>query len=83
MTDAPLEQDPLLLSAAQFAIRRGRVNVADLRGKFPIGAPRARVLLQQLEDNAIVGPDDGRRHREALLAVRDLPAVRRQLGGPR
>lgn len=78
---APLERDPLLLDAALLAVRHGQVHVASICGRLGVGAARARVLLQQLEDEAIIAPSDGRPQRRALLGVRDIPTVRRQLGG--
>ncbi|QII49484.1 hypothetical protein G3M81_12360 [Bacillus paralicheniformis] len=40
-------------------IGNGRMSIATLQRKFRIGYQRAAILMEQLENNGIVGPWDG------------------------
>ncbi len=62
----PFLDDELYEEAKDIAIEHQRVSTALLQRKLRIGYARAAHLVDQLEENGVVGPADGSRPREIL-----------------
>jgi S-DNA-T family DNA segregation ATPase FtsK/SpoIIIE len=60
--------DDLLAQATNLAQGRDRLSTSFVQRQLRIGFPRAARLMDQLEDDGIVGPDEGGgRGREVLI----------------
>jgi S-DNA-T family DNA segregation ATPase FtsK/SpoIIIE len=64
-------QDDLLEEAIELVLETGRASTTFLQRRLGIGYPRASRLMDQLEEEGIVGPADGSRPREVLLGQDD------------
>lgn len=60
------DSDTLFEEAAQYIIECGMASTSKLQRRFSIGYNRACRLLDQLEDDGIVGPPNGVKPREVL-----------------
>ncbi len=60
-TESELEEetDPLLAQAIQLIEGRDRVSTSFIQRQLRIGFPRAARLMDQLEEQGVVGPDEG------------------------
>jgi len=68
------DSDDLLEQAVKLARGRDRLSTSYVQRQLRIGFPRAARLMDQLEDEGIVGPDEGGgRGREVLIGSR--PAI--------
>lgn len=61
-------EDPLFEEAARLVVRNQQASKAQLQREFQIGYPRATELIKQLEKNQIIGPANGSKPREVLIA---------------
>ncbi len=68
---AEAAQDELLEEAIELVVDTGRASTTFLQRRLGIGYPRASRLMDQLEDEGIVGPADGSRPREVLVGPDD------------
>ncbi len=68
---AEAAQDELLEDAIQLVVETGRASTTFLQRRLGIGYPRASRLMDQLEEEGIVGPADGSRPREVLAEASD------------
>jgi S-DNA-T family DNA segregation ATPase FtsK/SpoIIIE len=64
---AEAERDDMLEEAIELVIETGRASTTYLQRRLGIGYPRASRLMDQLEDEGIVGPADGSRPRDVLV----------------
>jgi S-DNA-T family DNA segregation ATPase FtsK/SpoIIIE len=64
-------QDELLEEAIQLVLQTGRASTSYLQRRLGIGYPRASRLMDQLEDEGIIGPAEGSRPRQVLVDKRD------------
>jgi S-DNA-T family DNA segregation ATPase FtsK/SpoIIIE len=64
---AEAEQDELLDEAIELVVEAGRASTTYLQRRLGIGYPRASRLMDQLEEEGIVGPADGSRPRDVLV----------------
>jgi S-DNA-T family DNA segregation ATPase FtsK/SpoIIIE len=78
-------EDDLLQQAIKLAQGRGRLSTSFVQRQLRIGFPRAARLMDQLEEQGVVGPDEGAgRGREVLLSKRpgiDLDEIEERLPG--
>jgi len=68
---AEAEQDDMLEEAIDLVVQTGRASTTFLQRRLGIGYPRASRLMDQLEEEGIVGPADGSRPREVLAGQDD------------
>ncbi len=59
-------KDDLLEEAVKLVVESGRVSTSLLQRRLGIGYPRASRLMDQLEEEGVIGPADGSRPREVL-----------------
>jgi S-DNA-T family DNA segregation ATPase FtsK/SpoIIIE len=64
---AEAEKDDLLDEAIDLVVGSGRASTTFLQRRLGIGYPRASRLMDQLEEEGIVGPAEGSRPREVLV----------------
>jgi len=64
--DAAFEDDPLYEDAKKLVIDSGKASASFIQRKFRIGYSRSARLLDQLEQNGIVGPAEGSTPREVF-----------------
>jgi S-DNA-T family DNA segregation ATPase FtsK/SpoIIIE len=63
---AAVDKDDLLEEAVKLIIESGRASTSLLQRRLGIGYPRASRLMDQLEEEGVIGPADGSRPREVL-----------------
>lgn len=63
---AEAEKDDLLEEAVKLVVETKRASASFLQRRLGVGYPRASRLLDQLEDEGIIGPAEGSRPREVL-----------------
>jgi S-DNA-T family DNA segregation ATPase FtsK/SpoIIIE len=68
---AEAERDDLLDEAIDLVVEAGRASTTFLQRRLGIGYPRASRLMDQLEEEGIVGPADGSRPRDVLVGQDD------------
>lgn len=78
--DETLPHD-LVRAAAKHVIRNRDASVVGLMRRFRLGNPRARRVLQVLENHGVVGPQSGKLRREVLVERRHLQQVLGTLPG--
>ena len=59
----------------RYSVETGQVSTSMIQRKFRLGFQRASRLLDQMEERGIIGPKDGPRPREVLLALADLESI--------
>jgi len=64
--DPLTEVDPLFNDAVKYVIETGKVSASYIQRKFNLGYARSARLLDQLEENGIIGPFNGAKPREIL-----------------
>ncbi len=81
--EAEDEADDLLQQAIELVEGRERVSTSFIQRQLRIGFPRAARLVDQLEEQGIVGPDEGGgRGREVLIGREiDLDEIEERLAG--
>ena len=62
------ERDELLGKAIELARITGKVSTSLLQRRMRIGYPRAARLMDQLEEQGIVGPSDGSKSRDVIMS---------------
>jgi DNA segregation ATPase FtsK/SpoIIIE, S-DNA-T family len=63
-----IERDELFDEAARFVVQSGQASTSMLQRRFRIGFSRAGRLVDMMERDGIVGPADGAKSREILVA---------------
>ncbi len=66
------EKDELFVKAAELAFESGQASVAMLQRKYKIGYQRAARIIDQLEENRIIGPYEGTKPRQVLITRSEL-----------
>lgn len=66
------EEDPLYKEAVSLVVRTGVASASNLQRKMRIGYARAARLLDVMEHRGIVGPADGAKPREIMIAPEEL-----------
>jgi S-DNA-T family DNA segregation ATPase FtsK/SpoIIIE len=61
------EEDPMLQRAIDLAAEHTRISTSMLQRRLRIGYPRAARIMDQLEEEGVVGPAEGSGSREVLL----------------
>ena len=73
--DAKTQRDKLYYQAVEYILQQGKGSLSSLQAQFGIGYGRARRIIRFMEEDGIVGPDNGSKAREVLTT---LGAWRRQ-----
>jgi S-DNA-T family DNA segregation ATPase FtsK/SpoIIIE len=68
---AEQEKDDLLEEAIELVTQTGRASTTYLQRRLGIGYPRASRLMDQLEEEGIIGPAEGSRPRDVLVDQTD------------
>jgi len=76
--EEPVEKDPIFDKAVELILLTGQASASYLQRKFKLGYARAARVIDQMEQEGIVGPSEGSKPREILL---DREAYMRQLDG--
>ncbi len=63
-----IERDELFDEAARFVVQSGQASTSMLQRRFRIGFSRAGRLVDMMERDGIIGPADGAKSREILVA---------------
>jgi DNA segregation ATPase FtsK/SpoIIIE, S-DNA-T family len=64
----PIEHDELFDDAVRFVLESGQASTSALQRRFRVGFSRAGRLIDTMEREGIVGPADGSKPREVLVA---------------
>jgi S-DNA-T family DNA segregation ATPase FtsK/SpoIIIE len=64
----PADRDELFDEAARFVVQSGQASTSMLQRRFRIGFSRAGRLVDMMERDGIIGPADGSKPREILVA---------------
>ena len=62
-------RDDMMDKAIELATRQKKVSTSLLQRRLRIGYPRAARLMDQLEEEGIVGPSDGSKSRDVIIGV--------------
>lgn len=68
----PEQLDNRLTKAVRHVVERQAVTVKGLRDTFGLGGKEADALMAELERHGIIGPKDGRKAREILIAPEEV-----------
>ena len=68
-SDAHEDKDQLLDKAIEMAYQQKKISTSLLQRRLRIGYPRAARLMDQLEDEGIVGPSDGSKSRDVIISA--------------
>ncbi len=66
------DKDELFVKAAELVFESGQASVAMLQRKYKIGYQRAARIIDQLEENRIIGPYEGTKPRQVLISRAEL-----------
>ena len=67
MSSSGNNEDPLFNEVKDFAIRSGKISASLIQRKFSVGYNRAARLIDILEEEGIIGPQNGSKPREVLV----------------
>ena len=62
-------RDDMMDKAIELATRQKKISTSLLQRRLRIGYPRAARLMDQLEEEGIVGPSDGSKSRDVIIGV--------------
>ena len=63
---ADAEKDDMLEDAVKLVVESGRASTSMLQRRLGIGYPRAARLMDQLEEEGVIGPANGAKPRDVL-----------------
>lgn len=66
------DKDELFVKAAELVFESGQASVAMLQRRYKIGYQRAARIIDQLEENRIIGPYEGTKPRQVLITRTEL-----------
>ncbi len=66
------DKDELFVKAAELVFESGQASVAMLQRKYKVGYQRAARIIDQLEENHIIGPYEGTKPRQVLITRSEL-----------
>jgi S-DNA-T family DNA segregation ATPase FtsK/SpoIIIE len=70
-----MERDELFDEAARFVVQSGQASTSGIQRRFRVGFSRAGRLIDMMEQDGIIGPADGSKPREILVAKDYYEAV--------
>lgn len=66
------EKDDLYLEVGKFIIESNQSSIGALQRRFKLGFNRAARIIDQLERNGVVGPQEGKKAREILMTYEEF-----------
>ena len=72
--------DELLDKVAMFCIEKEKASSGMIQRVFKIGFNKAAMLIDQLEELGVVGPEEGTKPRRVLMSIREWKERKRALG---
>lgn len=66
------DRDALFVKAAELVLESGQASVAMLQRRYKIGYQRAARIIDQLEENRVIGPYEGTKPRQVLITRAEL-----------
>jgi len=69
------ERDDLFEESARLVVRLGQCSTSTLQRRLKLGYARAARIVDQMENAGIVGPNNGAKGREILVAEEDLEGI--------
>ena len=66
------DKDALFFKAAELVLESGQASVAMLQRRYKIGYQRAARIIDQLEENRVIGPYEGTKPRQVLITRAEL-----------
>ena len=66
------EADEMYEEAVQLVMRSGKASISLLQRRLKIGYNRAARIIDMMEDNQVIGPDNGSKGREILVSSNDF-----------
>ena len=63
---AEADKDDMLEEAVKLVVESGRASTSMLQRRLGIGYPRASRLMDQLEEEGVIGPANGAKPRDVL-----------------
>lgn len=73
------DKDVLYEQAARFVIEKEKGSTSMLQRMFKIGFNRAARIVEQLEKDGIVGPDEGTKPRKVLMSMEEFENMQRKI----
>jgi S-DNA-T family DNA segregation ATPase FtsK/SpoIIIE len=61
-------EDPIYEEAKELVIEAGKASTSYIQRRLRVGYSRAARLMDELEDNGVIGPPDGSKPRKILIA---------------
>lgn len=71
-TESQDQEDEFYREAVDMVAKQGQASVSMLQRRFRIGYNRAARIIDMMEQNGIIGPQDGSRPRQVLITEADL-----------
>ena len=69
------DKDALYDEVVKFVVETGKASASLIQRKFSVGYNRAARIIDQLEENGIIGPQNGSKPREVLVTLSDTSNV--------
>lgn len=66
-----LSEEDLYEEAKELVIEAGKASTSFLQRHLDIGYEKAARLIDELEENGVIGPADGSKHRKVLIEAED------------
>ena len=66
------EKDDLYMEVGKFIIESNQSSIGALQRRFKLGFNRAARIIDQLERNGVVGPQEGKKAREILMSYEEF-----------
>jgi len=62
-------EDALYNDVVEFAIRSGKISASLIQRKYRVGYNKAARMIDMLEENGVIGPQNGSKPREVLMTL--------------
>ena len=74
-----VSEDDILSSAIECAIDNGEISTSFLQRKLKLGYPKAARLIDEMEEQGIIGPKDGSKPRKALISKQQWQEMNQEM----
>ncbi|OQX54124.1 MAG: hypothetical protein B5M54_05895, partial [Candidatus Aminicenantes bacterium 4484_214] len=76
--EGPISKDPLFEKAVELILLTGQASASYLQRKLKLGYARAARIIDQMENEGILGPSEGSKPREILVDPQEYLTKLRQ-----